>query len=123
MPRWVTITAIRILRLYVSSSETSQNCKDMATFVIKVYDPIWFHIKFNSSCIHGPQNILRMITFFGYLPQHQKEVINTVIQRNDYFAHHENILLGMMADVRIQIREIAFRCILNVKNHSVDKAV
>jgi hypothetical protein len=63
---WLSIAAIRILRLYVSSSETSQNFKDIAIFVIKVYDP----------CIHGPQNILRMITFFGYLPQHQKEVIN-----------------------------------------------
>jgi hypothetical protein len=112
--RWLT-KAIRILRLYVSTDNPSDNLKDLAGFVIKVYAPMWFHIKVNSSCIHGPQHICKMITLSRYMPEHQKSIINDVIQRNAFFAHSENILLAMLADERTPIRQLAFRRITEIR--------
>lgn len=45
-------------------------------------------------------------------PQTLQKVVHPVIQNNGYFAHPENLLLSMCLDERKQIRELAFRRIL-----------
>src|SRR6218665_946550 len=50
--RWIK-TANRILHLYVSSKCPSNNLKTLATYVFRVYAPMWFHIKMNPSCKDG----------------------------------------------------------------------
>ena len=53
-----------------------------------------------------------MIKNTRYLPPIQQNDINKVIERNAFFANHENILVAMMADERKHIRELALRHIL-----------
>lgn len=53
--RWLT-KANRILRLYISTSEPSENLKNLATFVVRVYAPIWFQIKMHPSCKDGSRH-------------------------------------------------------------------
>lgn len=43
------------------------------------------------------------------------QVVGPVLQRNDYFAHHENLLLAMVTDERNHIRELGFRRIMKAK--------
>jgi hypothetical protein len=46
--RWLT-TANRLLRLYVSTENPSENLVALASYVVKVYAPVWFTIKVHSS--------------------------------------------------------------------------
>lgn len=95
--RWIT-RANRILRLYVSTEEPSENLKTLATFVVKVYAPSWFLIKNKPSCKDGTRHLFIIIKASRYLPETLKKIIDPVIQRNGYFAHPEGILLAMITD-------------------------
>ncbi|GBP37966.1 hypothetical protein EVAR_84953_1 [Eumeta japonica] len=48
-----------------------------------------------------------------------KCIVDTVIQRNGYFAHSENLLLAMITDERKHIRELAARRILKARSSAV----
>lgn len=115
--RWLTV-GNRILRLYISSENPSDNLVTLATFVVKVYAPMWFYIKQDSSCFSGANHLWRTITLSRYLPTELKRIIDPVIQRNAYFGHCENILISMLADHRHSIRELGARRILKARKQS-----
>lgn len=113
--RWIT-RANRILRLYVSTEEPSENLKTLATFVVKVYAPSWFSIKNKPSCKDGTRHLFNIIKASRYLPETLKKIIDPVIQRNGYFAHPEGILLAMITDEKKHVRELAARRILKARS-------
>ena len=96
-------TANRILRLYMAIENPTDNLVTLATFVMSVYAPMWFHIKTKSACTEGSKHLWRMIKYSRYLEKHMRDAVDEVIQRNGYFGHAENILLAMLADERSQI--------------------
>jgi len=115
--RWLT-AANRILRLYVATEKPSPNLKTLATYIMKVYAPIWFQIKANPSCKDGPKHAFNTVRYSRYMPKKLKMVIDPVIQRNAYFANPENILLAMISDEQKHIRELAMRRILRARSES-----
>ncbi|GBM90613.1 hypothetical protein AVEN_239219-1 [Araneus ventricosus] len=42
--RWLTTTG-RILRLYVAAERPSDNPIILATYIMNVYEPVWFHVE------------------------------------------------------------------------------
>ena len=71
----------------------------MAEFLIKVYFPGWFQIKFNSKITDGPKNYLNILTRVMRFPKKIiQDIAVAVWRRNAYFAHLENILLAMLVD-------------------------
>lgn len=117
--RWLT-TANRVLRLYVASINPSANLVTLATFITKVYVPMWFDIKLHPSCIYGAQHIFKTIKLCEYLSNELKTIVHDVIQRNGYFGHMENLLLCMLWDDRKQIRELAYRKIIKARNNKMN---
>lgn len=109
--RWLT-TASRLLRLYVSTAEPSSSLKALCSYVMLVYAPVWFSIKQQSCCNNGPRHFWKLISLSRYLESDLREVVDTVIQRNAFFAHPENLLIAMLTDQRPHIRELARRRIL-----------
>ena len=59
--RWLT-TGCRILRFYVARKKPTSNLSTLAEFLIKVYFPGWFQIKFNNKITDGPKNYLNILT-------------------------------------------------------------
>lgn len=53
-----------------------------------------------------------MITKANYLPKIYRDVVNETIQRNAFFAHPENITIGMLCDSRLNVRQAAVHRIL-----------
>ena len=45
----------------------------------------------------------------------RKEVLESVVKRGAYFAHHENVLIAMINDDNMTIRELGFRRILKAR--------
>ena len=93
---WLTL-GCRILRFYVAQEKPTSNLSTLAEFLIKVF-PGWFQIKFNK-ITDGPKNYLNILRqVMGFPNKIIQEIAVAVLQRNAYFAHHENILLVMLAD-------------------------
>nr|CAH7728928.1 unnamed protein product [Callosobruchus chinensis] len=113
--RWLT-KANRLLRLYISCENPSENLVILVNFVIKVYAPMWFSIKMHPSCKDGARHVFETIKLTRYLDDNFRKIIDPVIQRNAYFAHPENILLSMISDDRKHVRELGLRRILKSRS-------
>jgi hypothetical protein len=121
--RWLT-TASRILRLYISTDCPSANVITLVTYIVRVYCPMWFQIKCRPLCTSGALHVWKLISYTRYLPDDLKHIVDTVIQRNAYFCHPENLLLAMMADERPHIRKLAFKRVCAARlQRSADNAV
>ncbi|KAK3920111.1 DNA-directed RNA polymerase subunit beta' [Frankliniella fusca] len=120
--RWLTC-ANRILRLYISTYRPNTKLQTLVTFILKVYAPMWFAIKANPSCIDGTLHLWNYIVKSRYLPSKQRDVVDTVIQTNAFFAHHENILLTMLGDEQKCLRELAVRRVTNARARALGAAI
>lgn len=117
--RWLT-KANRILRLYVTTSSPTTNLKDLATYIMKVYVPMYFNVKYYSSVIYGSILLSKFIRSTQYLPENQRKIVNRVVQNNSYFAHCENVLLAMLFDDKKTVRESALKKILYIRDNLHD---
>lgn len=87
----------------------NKNLRTLAQFVVKVCAPIWYEIKNKTTCRHGTLHVWSMIYKSRIFDSAIKNIIDSVIQRNGYFAHPENILFAMIADERQHIKELALK--------------
>ena len=115
--RWLT-TACRICRLCISQDQLSEELHLITTFVVDHYGPIWFSIKSNPWCTDGSKHFLEMIKLMQPLPTAIKAVVWPVIQRNAYWAHHENVLLALLADSDTCNRELAIKRVTTIRQAS-----
>ena len=115
--RWLT-TACRICRLDVSQDEPCEKLHLLTTFVVRHYGPIWFSIKNHPWCTDGSQHFFKIIKLMQPLPTAVKAVVWPVIQRNAYWAHHENVLLALLADSDTSNRELAIKRITAIRQQT-----
>ena len=103
-------------QFYVAQEKPTSNLSTLAEFLIKVYFPGWFQIKFNNKITDGPKNYLNILTHvMGFPNKIIQDIAVTILQRNAYFAHHENILLAMLADNDHSVRLLAVNKILSIR--------
>ncbi|GBN46669.1 hypothetical protein AVEN_1951-1 [Araneus ventricosus] len=95
LARWLT-TANRILRLYISTSDPSNELITLLVFILRVYGPSWFRIKVHHSIKHDARHLWHFISLSRYLPRKYRDIIEPIISRNAYFAAPENTLLAML---------------------------
>lgn len=112
--RWLT-TANRILRLYISTQNPSENFQVLVDFVMKVYAPMWFRIKSKPFIQDGARHLWNSLRLSREFPDNIKAIVYKVFENNAYFAHPENLLIAMMTDERQHIRQLAIKRILKVR--------
>jgi hypothetical protein len=117
--RWLT-KASRLLRLYVTKENPSKSLQDLAKYIMNVYIPMYFNIKFRSSSTYGSVHFSRFILYSQYLPPQLLTIVQKVIQSNAYFAHPENIIFAMLYDQRPHIRRLACERILKARENEED---
>ncbi|CAH1099555.1 unnamed protein product [Psylliodes chrysocephalus] len=110
--------ADRVLRLYAGTEKPTSSLTDMAEFITKVYTPMWFNIKLNFSSTSGSFQVFKTIELSRYLRDDSRSIVDTVIKRNAYFIHPENILLCMLTDTREWVRELSLQRILKARENS-----
>ncbi|GBP41928.1 hypothetical protein EVAR_31691_1 [Eumeta japonica] len=115
--RWLT-TANRILRLYITKTDPDEKLVILATYVMKVYGPMWFTIKSNPSCINGAKHLWQTVSLSRYLKSDTKKIVDNVIQRNGYFGHPENVLVVVLGDDMESTREQAYQQILTARSET-----
>ena len=114
--RWLT-KASRILREYVTQKKPSKDLIMLATFIVRVYVPMWFHIRLNSKITDGPKNLWLTTVRVRYMEKKYKNIVLPVIQNNAYWAHPENLLLAMLLDSRQEVRDTAVTRILAAREN------
>ncbi|GBO03665.1 hypothetical protein AVEN_214750-1, partial [Araneus ventricosus] len=97
-------TANRILRLYISTSSPLNEWITLVVFILRVYVPSWFRIKFHHSIKDSARHFWHFISSSRYLPKEYRDIIEPVISRNVYFVAPENMILYMLTDERCHIR-------------------
>ena len=95
--RWLA-KANRILQLYISTSNPSNELKLLVEYCVKIYASVWFRTKTNPTCKDGSKNFWKLFKYSRYLPAQLKLTLGPLIQRNAYFAHPEHLLLSMLCD-------------------------
>nr|CAH7743086.1 unnamed protein product [Callosobruchus chinensis] len=115
--RWVT-TANRVLRLYASTENPSENLKLITDFIMKLYAPMWFRIKTKPLLQHGARHIWEMIKISRQFPEAVRNITDEIIERNSYFAQPENVLLAMLTDPREHIRRLAVNRIKKARTNT-----
>lgn len=115
--RWLT-KASRILRKYVSTEKPSKDLKELAKYIIKVYVPTFFQIKYQKSCTKGSINFFHLVKSSRYLEKNLYEVVKQVCKDNAYFAHSENLLLAMIYDDNPEVRRMGYHKILCARDAS-----
>ena len=74
-----------------------------------------FQIKWRCSITDGAQNFHSMIERANkFSNQKLRDKALEILQCNSYFAHHENILLGMPSDSDEEVRSLAVNKTLKI---------
>lgn len=107
-------SANEILRLYISEVKPDE-IELIISYIMKVYAPVWFGIKMHPSVKFGAVNVFKLVQKTRQLPDRVRKIIDPVIERNAYFGHPENLLLSMVLDERVHVRQLAFRRLLKAK--------
>ena len=112
---WLTLGCC-ILRFFVAQKKLTSNLSTLAEFLIKVYFPGWFQIKFSNQITAGPKIYLNILAqVMGFPNKIIHDITVAVLQRNAYFAHHENILLVMLVDNDHNVHLFAYNKILSIR--------
>ena len=114
--RWLT-TACRICCLYACTAEPSQNLIILTSYIVNIYAPMWFTVKYHELAIHGPENLFFLISKSEAIEnQRAKNIVQQCIQRNAFFAHPENILLAQLASELKSDRVDAVKTIIDSRS-------
>ena len=116
MSRWNTLWS-RILRLYASVAQPTFELKRIVNGIVKFSAPMWFHIKCNPLVIHGPHNTFQSFKFLKHLSADEKKIAKKAIQRNAFFAHPDQLLLAMCADIDESVRHKAVKMLRNLREN------
>ena len=73
------------------------------TFIIQIYAPQWFGFRKQSHGTDAPHFIFKAMKLLSVLPEEEQEVVLPVFERRFYWAHPENLLLVMLADLDKEI--------------------
>lgn len=118
--RWLTL-ANRLLRLYVSTINPSFSLVRLVSFIVNHYAPSWFRIKSHPACTDGSKNLFHQIQLTAKLQQEDRDIVESVISRNAFFAHPENLLICMLADENCHVRNRAIEMIMKCRRETTSK--
>ena len=118
--RWNTLWS-RILRLYVATSRPSHELKRIVITIIKFSAPMWFYIKIHPYVTHGSRNVFQSLLYMKHLNSEEETIVKKAVQRNAYFAHTDQLLLGMCADEDMTVREKAVSMIRKIREENQQK--
>lgn len=111
-----TTTANHICRLYVSTIKPSRTLINLVKYILWVYAPAHFHIKYESSCVYGAIHLFFIIQQLRLIDANFIQTIRNTISRNCFHLHPENLVLAMLNDDDEQIRYRGWKKILEIKN-------
>lgn len=113
--RWTT-TANRILRVYVSDAKPSSVLTTIVNYIMIVYAPAMFELKYQSSVVYGSIHFAKMVKSSRFLEENALKIVEKSLQKNAFFAHAEHIVVSMVNDEREAIRRKGWQYVLAARD-------
>lgn len=70
---------------------------------------------------HGPKNVFQSLHYMKQLNNEEKAIVKKTVQRNVFFAHTDQLLLGMCADEDRNVRKNAVSMIRKIREENQPK--
>ena len=110
----------RILRVYVSEEDPSEELIRLVNYIVMVYIPVFLDIKHYGLFEFGPLHLLKEIMLVQeHCTQEEQEVIHPIIKWNGFMAHPENIQVSLLCSTRMEDRMLAIKTILEIREKGV----
>ena len=120
-PRWLT-TAARILRLFISKHELSNQSRKilrlLAQYICSAYGTVWYRIKQDPHWNNGPLHLLSHIKAIKQLPKEIQDIAFKVVEIGFYYGHSESILQTMLSSPDQEDRIFARKQIEAIRSKS-----
>jgi len=96
------------LKAFLVLMKPSKSLVELTTFCLKIYFPTWFCIKKENKITDGAKKFFKLVERVRQFPSDKvRDISMKVLQRNAYFAHSENVILGMLTEDDENIRRRA----------------
>lgn len=115
--RWTT-TANRILRVYVSDTKPSSVLTTIVKYIMIVYAPAMFELKYQSSVVFGSIHFAKMVKSSRFLEDKALKIVEKSLQKIAFFAHAEHIVVSMVNDERETIRRKGWQYVLAARDRA-----
>ena len=113
--RW-TNTQSAVLRFYVSTKEPSFELQRIVSFIVYIYAPVFLAVKHFNRAEEAPKLLVPEIMAVQlHCTQEETEIVNSCIQTNGFFAHHENVLFAFLSSEDSDDRKFAVNLIKNLR--------
>ena len=116
--RWLT-TGMAVMFLWTSDhgfkGETLDKLKDIVTFVVQVYFPMFFEIKVKHTIVDAPKHIVTQLKLVKQQSMHVQEIVKPFVQSSAWFAHSEPLLLTLLTSEDQDDREFAVKTIKELR--------
>ena len=104
--RWNT-TATRLLCKYTRTQWPTKKMTRLVEMVLMLYYPGWFQFKSHPHIQDGAKNCFYLVELSRDLHPVDMNIAQSVLSHNSYWAHPENITIGMLSDEREELRHRA----------------
>ena len=119
--RWLTLCLSALID-YTRDAKPSISKVKFINYIQNVYVPAWFTFKKNSKLQNGSKNVFTMLQLIKTQPMDIQKIAKKYVETNAFFAHSSNLLVAMLADDDISIRQQAVDGIIEIrrnKEHSI----
>ena len=113
--RWNTL-AVRALSKYSRQRNPSKKFKNIVSFILNMYLPVWFRVKCQPHIQDGSKHFYYMVELSRDLNEEAKQVVEKVLQDISHFAHSESIVISLLADEREELRRKGVLYILDCRS-------
>ena len=91
----------------------------LTNFCLQIYFPTWFNTKKENKITDGAKFFFKLIERVRqFRTDKVRDISMKVLQRNAYFAHSENVILGMLAEDDENIRRRAVDKVLELSSEA-----
>ena len=115
--RWLTF-AEAVLLLWMSkhklTGELLQRLKDVVTYIVSLYGPMWFEIKVKHSWLVGPRHVLNHLVLLRLQSTEVQKIFLPYLRTSSWYAHSEAILQTMLCSQDSKERDFAVSKILKI---------
>ena len=90
----------------------------LVKFCLQMYFKLYFDIKVKHSLVDAPHHILTQIRILKKQPKQVREILTFYVRKGAWYAHHENVLISLLASSDPKDRKFAVNQILKLRGKS-----
>ena len=119
--RWLT-TGERLVYMWTRdhglTGKDLNVLKTLVMFCLEMYFKLYFDIKVKHQLVDAPYHILTTIRLLRKQPKQVRDILTFYVRTGAWYAHHENILISLLASSDTEDRKFAVDQILKLRGKS-----